>query len=71
MAKKDHPVYGINDGKSNGQTSCEPHILPAVFEEGVYYLHQIVDGEHIVKKYRSRVTAEAALFVLKERMAKS
>lgn len=68
MGKKDHPAF---QGRPDQAVPyCLPHILPSVFQEGVYFLHRVVGGEHIVNRYDDKVKAEAALAVLNERMGK-
>ena len=68
MGKKDHPAF---QGRPDQAVPyCLPHILPSVFDDRVYFLHQVLGGEHIVEKYSSKAEAEAALAVLNGRMGK-
>ena len=68
MGRKDHPAF---QGRPDQAVPySKPHILPSVFEDGVYFLHRVVGGEHIVNRFVRREDAEKALAVLNERMGK-
>lgn len=68
MAKEDHPAF---QGRPDQVVPDSlPHIRPSVFNDGVYFLHQVLDGEHIMKRFVRREDAEKALAVLNERMGK-
>lgn len=65
MAKSDHPSYG---GKTTpDQPKYQPHLLPSMFEDGVYFLHQEVRGEHSVTTVRGEAQAQEMLSVATRR----
>lgn len=65
MAKEDHPAYGgraaVKDPK------VEPHILPSVFSEGVYFLHEMRRGKHEVTMVCGEAAAQSMLLAAQER----
>lgn len=65
MGKKDHPAYG---GKTtHDQPEYTPHLLPSLFEAGVYFLHEKVQGEHSVTSIRGKEVADRMLSDATER----
>lgn len=65
MPKTDHPAYGEKSTAWPG--SFTPHLLPSVFEPGVYYLHQEVRGEHPKTLIRGEEDALKMLAVAREK----
>lgn len=57
MAKTDHPSYG----KTDTVNKWTPHLLPSVFQDGLYFLHENVRGEHSIQSINGKTRAEAAL----------
>lgn len=66
MGKYDHPAFGGR--KAPGQRDFAPHILPSLFEPGVYYLHEQVRGEHATTTIRGEANAQAMLTAAREKV---
>lgn len=65
MAKKDHPAYG---GKTTpDQSKYMPHLLPSMFEDAVYFLHEMRRGKHEVTMVCGEAAAQSMLLAAQER----
>lgn len=59
MGKFDHPAFGAKSKAD--QPKYLPHLLPSIFDSGIYYLHQHVRGEHSVTRIVGMGEAELQL----------
>lgn len=64
MGKADHPAYQKADVSSKEWT---PHLLPSVFERGIYFLHQTIRGKHEVTLVPGEALAQEMLKAAIER----